>query len=139
MTYEGGAPRPTARELSQRSMAAVEAGDRDAWLALFSDDAVVEDPVGPSMLDPDGTGHRGPEAIAAFYDNVIGVNESIRFTIRESFACGDEVANVGTIRIAFTGGGAVEVDGVYCYRMATDGRLGGIRAFWEADRMRSVE
>ena len=83
-----------------------------------SDDAVVEDPVGPSMFDPEGTGHRGPEAIAAFYDNVIGVNESIRFTIRQSFLCGDEVANVGTIRIGFAGGGAVEVDGVYCYRVA---------------------
>jgi len=134
-----GGARPTARELGQRSMAAVEAGDRDGWLALFGDDAVVEDPVGPSMFDPEGTGHRGPEAIAAFYDNVIGVNESIRFTIRQSFLCGDEVANVGTIRINFVGGGAVEVDGVYCYRVAADGRLGGIRAFWEADQIRGVE
>ena len=131
--------RPSARELSRRSMAAVEAGDRAAWLALFSDDAVVEDPVGPSMFDPEGTGHRGPEAIAAFYDNVIGVNESIGFTIRDSYQCGDEVANVGTIRITFAGGGAVEVDGVYCYRVAPDGRLGGIRAFWEADAIRPVE
>ena len=36
-----------ARLASQRSMAAVEAGDREAWLALFTDDAVVEDPIGP--------------------------------------------------------------------------------------------
>ncbi|HEX7459344.1 MAG TPA: nuclear transport factor 2 family protein [Acidimicrobiales bacterium] len=130
--------RPTARELGQASMTAVEAGDREAWLALFSDDAVVEDPVGPSMFDPDGTGHHGREAIAAFYDNVIGVNESIRFTIRETYLCGEEVANVGTIRINFATGGAVEVDGVYCYRVSTDGKLGGIRAYWEADRIRSV-
>jgi steroid delta-isomerase len=131
--------RPTARELGQASMAAVEAGDRDAWLDLFSVDAVVEDPVGPSMFDPEGTGHRGREAIAAFYDNVIGINESIRFAIRSSFECGDEVSNVGTIRINFPAGGAVEVDGVYCYRVAADGKLGGIRAFWEADQIRSVD
>ena len=105
-------------------MAAVEAGDREAWLALFSDDAVVEDPVGPSMFDPDGKGHHGREAIAAFYDNVIGVNESIRFAIRDSYLCGDEVANVGTIRINFAAGGAVEVDGVYCYRVSS-GREAG--------------
>ena len=135
----GDTGRPTARELAERSMAAVAAGDRAAWLGLFADDAVVEDPVGPSMLDPEGRGHRGAEAIAAFYDNVIGVNESIRFDIRQSFLCGDEVANVGTIRIDFVGGGAVEVDGVYCYRVAADGRLGGIRAFWEADGMRTVD
>jgi steroid delta-isomerase len=130
---------PTARELGLASMAAVEAGDRDGWLALFSDEAVVEDPVGPSAFDPEGTGQRGREAIAAFYDNVIGVNESISFTIRQSFQCGNEVANVGTIRINFAGGGAVEVDGVYCYRVSADHKLGGIRAFWEADQIRSVE
>ena len=93
----------------------------------------------PPAFDPEGTGHHGPEAIAAFYDNVIGVNESIRFTIRQSFLCGDEVANVGTIRIGFAGGGAVEVDGVYSYRRSPDGRLAGIRAFWEPDQIRSVE
>jgi ketosteroid isomerase-like protein len=119
-------------------MAAVEAGDRAGWLALFADDAVVEDPVGPSAFDPEGTGHRGPVAIAAFYDNVIGVNESIHFTIHQSFLCGDEVANVGVIRIGFAGGGAVEVDGVYCYRRSPDGRLAGIRAFWEPDMIRTV-
>ena len=138
MSADGGA-RPTARELGQASMTAVEAKDRGAWLDLFSADAVVEDPVGPSMFDPEGKGHRGPEGIAAFYDNVIGVNESIRFTIRQSFLCGDEVANVGSIRIEFVGGGAVEVDGVYCYRVSADGKLGGIRAYWEADQIRSVE
>jgi len=120
-------------------MAAIGTKDRDGWLALFADDAVVEDPVGPSMFDPEGTGHHGPEAIAAFYDNVIGVNESIRFDIRQSFQCGDEVANVGLIRITFAGGGGVEVDGVYCYRRSADGRLAGIRAFWEPDQIRSFE
>ena len=119
-------------------MAAVEAGDREAWLDLFAEDAVVQDPVGPSPFDPEGHGHRGPEAIAAFYDNVIGVNESIRFTIHQSFLCGDEVANVGIIRITFAGGGAVEVDGVYIYRAGPDGRIASLRAFWEADAIRSV-
>ena len=131
--------RPTARELGLASMAAVAAGDREGWLALFSDDAVVEDPVGPSPFDPEGSGHRGHEAIADFYDNVIGVNESISFAIHQSFLCGDEVANIGTIRINFAGGAAGEVDGVYCYWVAADGRLGGIRAFWQADQIRSVE
>ena len=35
-------------------MAAVAGGRKDEWLALFAPDAVVEDPVGPSMLDPEG-------------------------------------------------------------------------------------
>ena len=70
---EGGQPAPvrrrrdrqggrvsTARELSQASMAAVEAKDKEAWLALFADDAVVEDPIGPSAFDPEGNGPPRP-------------------------------------------------------------------------------
>jgi len=68
----------TAQDLGRASMAAVEVHDREAWLALFAEDAVVQDPIGPSAFDPEGKGHRGPEAIAAFYDNVIAANESIK-------------------------------------------------------------
>jgi steroid delta-isomerase len=129
----------TARDLSQRSMAAVASHDRQGWLDLFAADAVVEDPVGPSVFDPEGKGHRGPEAIAAFYDSVIAANQSIVFTIRESFQCGDEVANVGVIRITFDGGSAVEVDGVYTYAMSPEGKIAAIRAYWEPDAIRPVD
>jgi ketosteroid isomerase-like protein len=128
----------TARELGQASMAAVEAHDREAWLALFADDAVVEDPIGPSAFDPEGKGHRGIEAIAAFYDNVIAANESIRFTIHQSILSGDEAANVGVIRITFTGGSAIEVDGVYTYRRSREGKIASLRAFWEPEAIRPV-
>jgi steroid delta-isomerase len=128
----------TARDLARASMAAVESLDRQAWLDLFADDSVVEDPVGPSMFDPEGKGHRGPEAIAAFFDNVIAVNESIAFAVRGSFLCGDEVANVGVIRITFEGGSAIEVDGVYVYRRSPEGKIASLRAYWEPDAIRPV-
>jgi len=128
----------TAQDLGRASMAAVEAGDRQAWLDLFAEDAVVQDPVGPSPFDPGGEGHRGIEAIAAFYDKVIAANESVTFTIHQSFLCGDEAANVGVIRIEFSDGGAVEVDGVYIYRRSPDGRIASLRAFWEPDAVRPV-
>ena len=119
-------------------MAAVEAGDRQAWLDLFAEDAVVQDPVGPSPFDPGGEGHRGIGAIAAFYDNVIAANQSVNFTIHQSFLCGDEAANVGVIRITFPGGTAVEVDGIYIYRRSPDGRIASLRAFWEPAAVRPV-
>ena len=112
-------------------MAAVAAGDRSAWLALFADNAVVEDPIGPSMFDPEGAGHRGPEAIAAFYDTVIGPNR-IDFDIRESYACGSEVANVGTITTTLPDGSRAIGEGVYTYRVDDHGRILALRAFWEA-------
>ncbi|HWE69862.1 MAG TPA: nuclear transport factor 2 family protein [Acidimicrobiales bacterium] len=128
----------TARDLGMASMAAVEVHDREAWLALFDEDSVVQDPIGPSVFDPEGKGHRGLEAIAAFYDNVIAANESIKFTIQQSFLCGDEVANVGVIRITFAGGSAVEVDGVYTYRCSPKGKIAALRAYWEVDAVRSA-
>jgi steroid delta-isomerase len=128
----------TAQDLGKASMAAVEVHDREAWLALFTEDSVVQDPIGPSVFDPEGKGHRGLEAIAGFYDNVIAANESIKFTIQQSFLCGDEVANVGVIRITFAGGSAVEVDGVYTYRRSPEGKIAALRAYWEVDAVRSA-
>lgn len=128
-------PSHPARRAALASVQAVEAGDRDAWLALFADDAVVADPVGPSPLDPDGQGHRGRAAIAAFYDTVIA-QAQVRFDLRESYAAGDECANVGTITSTFEDGTAGVVDGVYVYRVDDDGRLVSIRAYWQFDDLR---
>ena len=129
-----------ARELGIASRAAVAAGDREGWLALFADDAVVADPIGPSPFDPEGRGHHGREAIAAFYDNVIGNNEGITFEITGSYLCGDEVADVGVIRTRLTGGThEAVVRGVYTYRADGAGKLAALRAFWEFDRLELVE
>ena len=73
------------------------AKDKDAWVANFADDGVVEDPIGPSIFDPEGKGHRGKAAIAAFWDKLIGPNR-VFFDLRESFACGSECANVGSVQ-----------------------------------------
>jgi ketosteroid isomerase-like protein len=119
-------------------MEAVEAGDKEAWLALFSPDAVVEDPIGPSPLDPSGEGHRGRPAIGAFYDTVIGPNQ-VRFRIEQSWAGGNEVANVGTITTTMADGTVVHTDGVFTYRVDDQGLVVGLRAYWEMDRLRFGE
>lgn len=127
-----------ARRAALASIRAVEAGDRDAWLALFADDAVVADPVGPSPLDPDGEGHRGRDAIAAFYDDVVA-QAQVRFDIRESYAAGDECANVGTITSTFPDGSAGVVEGVYVYRVDAAGKLVSLRAYWQFDDLRMID
>ncbi len=131
---------PTARDLARRSQAAVQAKDRQAWLGLFADDAVVADPVGPSPLDPAGSGHRGPAAIAAIYDQVIAPSERITFEIERSYLCGDEVADVGIIRTTLPGGTHLAVvRGVYTYRSDGAGRLAALRAYWEFDTAEITE
>jgi steroid delta-isomerase len=130
----------TARELGIRSRAAVHARDREGWLDLFAEDAVVQDPIGPSPFDPEGKGHHGREAIAAFYDTVIAPSESITFEIEQSYLCGVEVADVGVIRTTLAGGAhQAVVRGVYTYRSNGAGKLAALRAFWEFESLELVE
>jgi ketosteroid isomerase-like protein len=130
----------TARELGIRSRAAVQARDRDGWLDLFAPDAFVQDPIGPSPFDPEGKGHHGRQAIAAFYDTVIAPSEAITFEIEQSYLCGDEVADVGIIRTTIAGGShQAVVHGVYTYRSNGAGQLASLRAFWEFDALELVE
>lgn len=131
-------PHP-ARDAAIASMTAVESGDKAAWLALFAPDAVVEDPVGPSPFDPEGTGHRGRDAISAFYDMVIAPNETVRFEIHHSMACGDEVANVATATTTLPdGAGTVLTRMVATYRVDEEGHIASLRAFWEFDAVEFV-
>jgi steroid Delta-isomerase len=129
-----------ARELGLRSRAAVAAGDRDGWLALFTEDAVVADPIGPSPFDPEGRGHHGRERIAAFYDSVIANSEAIKFEFTESYLCGDEAAEVGIIRTTLAGGThEAVVRGVYTYRSDGAGKIAALRTYWVFDAVELVE
>jgi steroid Delta-isomerase len=92
----------------KRSREAAMARDKEAWLAVFADDAIVEDPIGPSHFDPEGKGHRGKEAIAKFYDMAIAPSE-LAFNFEKTYRCGNEEAN-------------------------DEGKMIALRAYWELDR-----
>src|SRR4051812_713933 len=128
-------PSHPARDMSVRSVTAVESGDREGWLALFAEDAVVEDPIGVSSFDPEGKGHRGIDAIAAFYDNVIS-QAPVQFTVRESHAAGNECANVYTISMDLGEGNRAVIDGVFTYLLDEDGKLAAMRGYWEQEKRR---
>ncbi|WP_020418227.1 nuclear transport factor 2 family protein [Amycolatopsis sp. ATCC 39116] len=128
------AEQPPARVAAWRSMNATCRGAKDEWLALFAPDAVIEDPVGKSMFDEEGRGHHGHDGIAAFWDLAIAKVERFEFVIKDSFAAGDEVANVGTITTYLPGGYRVDTEGVFVYRVGEDGLVRSMRAFWETER-----
>ena len=123
-----------ARVASQRSAAAVARGVKEDWLDLFAPDAVVEDPVGPSVFDPEGRGHHGREGIGRFWDLAIAGVKSFHFTIYDSFANGDCCANVGTISSMLPDGSILETEGVFVYRVDAQGLITSLQAHWEFDR-----
>jgi hypothetical protein len=119
-----------AQSASIQSMKNVHAKNRAAWIALFAEDAVVEDPVGKSPLDPVGNGHRGHEAIGRFWDTVIAPGE-VEMRVRESYPSGNECANVVTIVNRMAGGVEIAVDTVIVYRVDERGKLVSLRAYWD--------
>lgn len=123
----------TPLELAETSLALTKARDRDGWLALFEDDAVVQDPVGPSPTDPSGQGHRGIEAITRFHDSVISGVENFEYTIERSYTGGDEVAVVVNFQITGAGG-TVDMDLVNIYKRSANGKLASLRSFWDGTR-----
>jgi steroid Delta-isomerase len=125
-----------ALEMSKKSMVFSEAKDRDGWLGLFADDAVVEDPVGPSFVSEDGSGQRGIAAITAFYDNVISQSERLKFTIHQSIECGDEVCNIGELQITLPGNQVAVVQLANIYKVNAEGKLASLRSFWEQDKLK---
>jgi steroid Delta-isomerase len=134
VTWSGPETTHPARTASRRSMDAVTRGAKEEWLTLFAEDGVVEDPVGKSMFDPTGNGHHGRDAIGAFWEMTIANVERFEFDIRDSFAAGNEVANVGTITTFLPGGSRVDTEGVFVYRVNDDGLIVSMRAFWEVER-----
>ena len=122
-----------AHVAGRRSRDAVMARDKDAWLRVFADDAIVEDPIGPSHFDPEGKGHLGRDAISAFWDKAIAPTDRIEFDFRDSFRCGNEEANVGAILITM-GGYQITAEGVFTCRVNDEGQMVALRAYWELDR-----
>ena len=123
-----------ARRASQRSYSAVGTGVLENWLAVYAEDAVIEDPVGPSWFDPEGKGHHGHAGISAFWEKAIAPIEKFTFLIHDSHANGNSCANVGTITTRFADGTTVDTDLVMVYTINDDGLVSSMRAYWEADR-----
>jgi steroid delta-isomerase len=123
-----------ARDAAINSIVAVETGDRERWLAMWDENGCIEDPVGPSPMDEAGKGHKGIEAITAFWDNIIGPPQ-VRFHIRQTMAAGSECCNVGTITTRSEDGTVGRTELVMIYKINDLGKVVSLRAFWEFDDM----
>lgn len=119
-------------DLPSQSLSAVKARDREGWLALFADDAHVEDPVGPCEWDPEGKGQRGKAAIGAFYDMFEGFQESFDFEIHHQEARASEVAVFATLHVGMKDGTKASTKVLNVYKQAPDGRIAALRSFWNA-------
>lgn len=130
-----------ARRAALLSREYVHTKNREGWLGLYAEDAIIEDPIGVSVIDPQGKGHRGPAAREAFWDNFIAPS-NINVDIIDSYAAGNEVANHAVITtIIDTGDGKAlqqRVHGVFTYHVNDEGKLLSLRGYWETDDPRNA-
>lgn len=136
MTDETATATP-ALTASQASWRCAQGKDKQGWLALMADDVVIEDPIGKTVTNPDGTGVRGKEAVAAFFDANIAVN-TLTITCEETFpsASPHEVAHILNLHSRFEGGYTSAVRGVFTYRTDEAGLLTNLRGYWNLDVMK---
>jgi len=124
------APQTPARAAAIQSMRLSESGDGESWLALFADDAVIQDPYGPSPMDPEGRGHIGREAIEKFCAQYIRP-DAIRFEIRQTISAGGACVNVGTIYTKLPGGVSSWSEVVNVYEVNDAGKITLLRSYWD--------
>ncbi|MGF1468180.1 MAG: nuclear transport factor 2 family protein [Sandaracinaceae bacterium] len=122
LTSEASAQAAWATVLA--SPEAVARRDREGWLALFADDARLEDPVGSRPVV-------GRPALARFWDVFIAPQRAVRFTPRADVVRPDRVVRVVTIVTETpVGPEPLEVPAIIDYRLAS-GRIAQLRAYWE--------
>ena len=130
-----------ARRAALLSREYVHNKNRAGWLALYAEDAIIEDPIGISPIDPEGKGHRGAAAREAFWDNFIAPAD-INIDILDSYAAGNEVANHVILTVSLDAGeGKVlrqKVHGVFTYHVNAEGKLLSLRGYWETDDPRNA-
>lgn len=111
---------------AKESPDAVARHDKAAWLALFAESSLVNDPVGSKP-------HTDADARGRFYDAFIAPND-IRFDVDHDVVCDNTVARDVVIRIGMASGLEVSVPAHLRYELVeeSDGlRISGLLAHWE--------
>jgi steroid delta-isomerase len=116
------------KAVAEAYIAASNANDKDAVLALFAPDAVWFDPVG----QPPHVGHEG---VGEFYDQAHALADKIEMKLNDVIVCGAEAAMVLEIHVHMGEGGMV-MDCVETLAVDDTGRISGMKAYWDMSRAR---
>lgn len=124
-----------ALKAHQASISLASAKDKQAWLALYAEDAVLQDPVGVSPFDPTGNGHQGKQAIEQFWDTVIGPS-NVSLSASKRLHSGDHhCAVLQTAVNTLDGGSRIELEMVATYAVNSAGKITEMRAYWSFDAL----
>ncbi|MCB0948639.1 MAG: nuclear transport factor 2 family protein [Mycobacterium sp.] len=115
---------------AQRSLVAAGAHDRAGWIGLFTADGRVEDPVGSQP-------HRGPAAIANFYDTFISPR-AISHRPHVDIVVGTTVVRDVELQIQMGSNLTMQVPTFIRYDLQAEAdelRIAALSAYWELPAM----
>lgn len=121
-----------AMRAHKMSIANAGLGNKQAWLDLFADDAVVNDPVGPSPHDPEGKGFAGKERIAEFWDMMIAPG-NLLIIPQKRFNCGEHIACVVMTASNHIMGIKTYIEMVAVYETNTAGKIRSLKVYWDVN------
>lgn len=118
----------SAVELADASFEKVMAKDKQGWVELFTEDALVRDPVGVTGHDPEGEGFKGKSRIGILWDRTIAPVD-IRFVVRERYEGGNEAATLFTAYLTPPGGETVPINGMAIHESDGNGRMKAMSSY----------
>lgn len=118
----------------KKSIAYAMAREKEKWLALFDDDAIIHDPVGVSSHDPEGQGFRGKARIGAFWDMMIAPLDMIAIP-HKRIACGPNTVAVVMSAANNLNGMKVYIEMVAVYTVNDAGKLKNLDVYWDSNAL----
>ncbi len=116
----------------ERYVEVFSAGDREGYLSLFTDDATVEDPVGAEVVS-------GRDGLGGFWDGVRAMSPEIELQLTGAPRLAAGEAAFPLRAITTLGGAKMAVEIIDVMTFADDGRITGLRAFWDFADMAPYE
>jgi steroid Delta-isomerase len=113
------------RKLYERYPEMVTKGDVEGIVALYAEDATIEDPIGSPL-------HRGTDAIRTFYKAAVGITMK---RVGAVHVAGREAATPLKVLLGPEGKQKV-IDIISVMAFRDDGKIASMRAFWSAEAIR---
>ena len=107
------------------------AKDTEGWLALFADDATVEDPIGSGL-------HTGHDEIRAFWEMSQSLSPSIVLHPNGPSCVAGSEAAFPILIVSAVGDSFIEIDATDAMTFTDDAKIASLRAYWDFADMRPV-
>ena len=116
----------------KNSIAYAQGGNKEEWLALFDDNAIVRDPVGKSPHDPEGRGFQGKQRISEFWDSMIATGNLV-IAPHKRIPVGEHVCSVVMTAANYIAGYKTFIEMVACYEVNAAGKILSLNVYWDID------